>query len=134
MFMKQFYLEICHANMIQRCTNERNPDFRFYGGGCPPVTICKRWLGKNGCINFIRDVLRSIGPRPEGINPKTGLSCYHLDRIDNNLGYAIGNLRWAAVALSQKNKRPPRRKGQEYAGMLVNASAQISGCDSQSMV
>src|ERR1051326_1701785 len=107
--MKSFYLETIHSNIIQRCLNENDPSYKFYGGATPAITVCKRWLGKNGCINFIRDVLRSIGPRPPGINPKTGLSCYHLDRINNALGYQIGNLRWAAVALSVRHKRPRKR-------------------------
>jgi hypothetical protein len=120
--MKAFYLEIAYSNMKQRCTNPRDPSYRFYGA--KGVQIYKRWLGKRGCINFIRDVLRVLGPRPEGINPRTGLSCYHLDRIDNNLGYEIGNLRWAVVALSLKNKRPRRGKDQSASAIFVNATSQ----------
>jgi hypothetical protein len=121
--MKSFYLETCHSNMLQRCYNSKDPSYNFYGG--KGVSVTKRWLGKHGCINFIRDVLRSIGPRPEGINPKTGLSCYHLDRIDNNLGYQIGNLRWAPLAVSLRNKRPSKREEVYPAVMFTNATSGV---------
>jgi hypothetical protein len=119
--VKVFYLEICHSNMLQRCLNPKDPSFRFYGGR--GVKISKRWLGKHGCINFIRDVLRSIGPRPEGVNPRTGLSYFHLDRIDNSKGYERGNLRWANVAMSQKNRRPRRKMRMATSDIMFTNSS-----------
>lgn len=122
-FTKQIEaLEIIHSNMIQRCCNPKDPSYPFYGGRRPkPVTIYKRWLNVS---NFVRDILRLIGPRPEGVGPK-GLSLHHLDRIDNDKNYEPGNLRWALVRDSVRNKRPPRTKQQlaEYRAMVVNSSS-----------
>ena len=44
------------ASMIQRCCNPRNPQYRWYGGANPPVTVCVRWRGKDGFKNFLFDM------------------------------------------------------------------------------
>lgn len=121
--MKAFYLEVIHSNIIQRCTNPKHPDFKFYGGR--GISVFKRWQGKQGCNRFIRDILRTIGPRPEGLLP-SGFSAYQIDRIDNNLGYFPGNLRWATTALSQANKRKrARKKVAKELGWVPNVSASV---------
>jgi hypothetical protein len=42
--------------MIQRCCNPNNPQFRWYGGANPPVTVCARWRSKDGFKNFLFDM------------------------------------------------------------------------------
>jgi hypothetical protein len=122
--MKSLYLQVCYANMVQRCTNPKHPDFKWYGGR--GILICSRWRGKFGSLHFYLDVLRTIGPRPEGLL-KSGLSAYHLDRIDNDKGYQPGNIRWATELLSQRNKRPRRKKDflicNVSAGVLLSNTA-----------
>jgi hypothetical protein len=82
--------------MRSRCFHSKNIDYKFYGGR--GITVCERWLGKQGFINFLAD----MGPRPRG---KT------LDRKNPNGNYEPGNCRWATNHTQAKNKRPRRVKG-----------------------
>jgi hypothetical protein len=84
--------------------------------------MCKRWLGRYGMHRFAIDILRHLGPRPT-----TGR--WYIDRIDNNKGYVIKNLRWATSQQSAANKRPRRKRTDAMTnvsvGMLSNSSAEI---------
>ena len=75
--------------MIQRCTNPKAHNWRYYGG--MGIGVCDAWL--HSFAAFLRDV----GSAPEG--------CW-LDRIDNSKGYEPGNVRWATTAQSARNRRP----------------------------
>lgn len=79
-----------YQSMVQRCTNPRGRAFANYGGR--GITICERWLGKNGYTNFIAD----LGPRPDGTT---------LDRIDPHGNYEPSNCRWATLEVQNRNKR-----------------------------
>jgi hypothetical protein len=77
------------VNMKSRCLNPNHRAFPRYGGR--GITICARWLGKNGFANFLAD----MGRRPPG---KT------LDRWPNNDGnYEPGNCRWATASQQIRN-------------------------------
>lgn len=85
-------------DMIQRCTNPRNPVFKDYGGR--GVTVCYRWSNKNpiGFQNFYEDV---------GDPPKRK----SFGRIDNNKlinGYSQENYRW--VTNDQKHRNTKRNR------------------------
>ena len=76
--------------MKQRCLNEKSTGYESYGGR--GITICERWLGENGFVNFLLD----MGPRP----PDTSL-----DRINVEGGYSPDNCRWADSATQHANRR-----------------------------
>ena len=56
-------------SMVQRCYNPNNKRYKDYGGR--GISVCDRWLGEDGFINFLAD----MGEQPKG---------YQLDRIDND--------------------------------------------------
>lgn len=81
-------------NMIQRCHNHKHPKFHLYGGR--GITVCEEWRGRRGEAAF----LDHIGPRPS--------NRHSVDRIDNALGYAPGNVRWATQKQQMQNTRRNR--------------------------
>jgi len=89
---------LCWANMIQRCTNPRRREYRYYGGR--GIIVCERWLVFD---NFLED-MGERPPNPEGHAGKRGY--WSLDRRDNNGDYARDNCRWATRSEQQRNKRP----------------------------
>lgn len=82
----------CWETMIQRCTNPSCPSFRNYGGR--GIAVCDRWRAFE---NFLAD----LGPRPS--------MKHSLERIDNDKGYAPGNVVWATRREQQRNRRNTSR-------------------------
>lgn len=76
--------------MIQRCTNPKNPGYKWYGGR--GIKVCDRWL--NSYTAFLSD----MGERPLGTS---------IDRIDVNGNYEPGNCRWATGVEQRANQRKP---------------------------
>jgi hypothetical protein len=74
-----------------RCRNPNSPDYARYGGR--GISIDPAW--NNSYRAFKQYLIESIGHRPTG---KT------LDRINSNLGYIRGNLRWASPSEQAMNK------------------------------
>lgn len=72
--------------MIQRCTNPKAHDFRWYGA--LGVSVCERWRSFE---NFYADM-----GEPNGLT---------LDRIDPTGAYEPGNCRWATWETQRTNKR-----------------------------
>lgn len=84
-------LYACWASMIERCTNPKCAEYKNYGGR--GISVCDRWVGKNGFENFVSD----MGPKPD----KT----YSIDRIDVNGNYCAENCRWATPKEQCRNLR-----------------------------
>ena len=80
------------VSMKQRCLNPRHRDYVNYGGR--GIGVCLEW--QTSFEAFFRDV----GPRPG--------RGYSLDRINNDAGYAPGNVRWATASQQNRNQRARR--------------------------
>lgn len=81
------------SNMISRCENSKHHQYKDYGGR--GISIWEPWRHSFG--NFFA----YIGKRPS--------SKHTLDRINNNLGYMPGNIRWATWKEQQRNRRSNKR-------------------------
>lgn len=79
-------------HLKSRVLNTRDPDYPNYGGR--GITVCERWLGKGGFLNFLTD----MGKRPD---PKRRT----VERINNNGNYEPGNCEWITNEAQARNRR-----------------------------
>lgn len=80
----------------RRCNDRGSKNYRNYGGR--GITMWPEW--SNSYPMFAEYVRSTLGERP---SPK-----HSLDRIDNELGYWPGNLRWATPRDQANNQRTNR--------------------------
>lgn len=74
------------SSMMKRCYNPNNPAFTRYGGR--GIFVCDRW---KTFINFYEDV----APVPNNAS---------IDRIDNDKGYSLENIRFASAKTQRINQ------------------------------
>ena len=88
-------------SMKNRCNNPNDKDYPKYGGR--GIDMNTEWLDVR---IYVKDIESNLGKRPEGMT---------VDRIDNDKGYYIENLRYADAFQQNLNKRYTSNKlGKEY--------------------
>lgn len=76
-------------NMIQRCSNEKYPRYRDYGGR--GISVCDEWK-EYACF--------SVWAKANGYSDSATI-----DRIDNDKGYSPDNCRWVSYEVQNNNQR-----------------------------
>ncbi len=79
------------VNMRQRCYDDKNKAYRYYGGR--GISVCSRWFK-------FENFLSGMGPKPEGLT---------IDRINTEGHYMPSNCRWATRQQQSANRNYKRK-------------------------
>lgn len=89
---------VAYHNMLQRCTNSKNNNYKYYGA--KGVSVCDRW--KLSFEYFLED----MGKKPS--------KNHSIERVENLGDYGPGNCIWDIRRNQDRNKR--RNNRLEYNG------------------
>lgn len=90
-------------NMNARCSRKNHPEYKGYGGR--GIKVCEEWR------TDFQKFLDHVGEKPE--------KRMQLDRIDNDLGYIPGNVRWATIGQNTQNRRVMSSTGYKGVGRQI---------------
>lgn len=89
-------LKLRWRDILQRCHNPNHHAYKYYGGR--GIKVCDRWLAYS---NFNADLRESF----EDFLSVYGSRNTTLDRINNEKGYFLENIRWATMKTQANNRR-----------------------------
>lgn len=103
---------LCHTKLgsiyteiLQRCYNENNDSYEYYGGR--GISVCEEWLDKqSGMENFYNWAIEN--------GYEEGLT---IDRKDNNGNYEPSNCRWTDRFVQARNQRIRKDNTSGYKGV-----------------
>lgn len=93
------------VHMVQRCTNPKNKDYPNYGG--KGLKIEEDW------VKDFSKFLEHIGDCPNEDER------WSLGRIDNNVGYVVGNVRWETDEQQARNKGMSSKNTTGHTGVHI---------------
>jgi hypothetical protein len=112
------------SDILTRCYNPNRPCYKDYGGR--GILVQQSW--KDSFEVFRSDVIREIG------EPPSAKAIF--GRIDVNLGYQTGNIRWASRTDQNRNRRPvlmSMEKANEVRAVYDTATSRKSGITAGAM-
>lgn len=99
----------CWRNMLSRCYNPNATGYKHYGG--KGVTVCDRWRGPDGFVNFLAD----MGERPT--------KNHSIDRKRRAGNYEPDNCRWATSVEQARDARGPSPRTLEIASVIASGAS-----------
>jgi hypothetical protein len=112
------FLYTTYADMINRCTKIKHKEYSNYGGR--GIDVDPTWLCLKEGVWLFYKAMESLGLKPT--------ISHSLDRIDNDKGYWIWNLKWS----TKREQVCNRRNNNKNIGVIKNrnswkASLEIEG-------
>jgi len=92
-----------------RCDNPNNTNYKNYGGR--GIKVCEEWQ------NSFESFYNHIGKRPS--------KKYTVDRINNDVGYEPGNVRWSTYTEQVNNRRINKNNTSGYVGVSWNKTLKL---------